>query len=334
MPRPSGLWWQALVLGIAVALAGCRSTASAGRATRRLLEDPCILVGRTDAEAILGPLASNPFRADARRAPDPAGPSCLYRAANGQSISLTPTYGGGALALQSLGDTVEPRPGAVRSLWLPPGRLVALVDDVLLDVDVVNSTAGPRGAVRLARIAVRRLAAPLPYDGAAAARDAVPWRGRPRDPCSLLDPGVVEGAIGPLSGPAQRIDTSGCRYPRPRRGLTEQDVELRFVWQDGVAWLNTSHGEPRDSARRPGPAVIERLESDSIVRDLLGAAGIDASQLHELVDGDTTPLDGPWEAATSAPGEFRFARNGVAVLVIAPTREIARRLAERLAERL
>ena len=334
MPRPSGPSWQAFVLVIAAALAACRSAASTDRASRRLLEDPCILVGRADAETLLGPRASNPCRADARRTPDPAGPSCLYRAANGQSVSLTPTYGGGALALRGLGDTVEPRPGAIRSFWLPPGRLVALVDDVLLDVDVGNSTAGPRGAVRLARTAVRHLAAPLPYDGAAAARDAVPWRGRPRDPCSLLDPGIVEAAVGPLSGPPQRIDTNGCRYPRPRRGLTEQDVELRFVWQDGVAWVNASRGEPGDSARRPGPAVIERLEADSIVRDLLGAAGLDASQLHELVDVDTTPLDGPWEAATSAPGEFRFARNGVAVLVIAPTREIARRLAERLAERL
>jgi hypothetical protein len=325
-----------LLLGLMVLLPGaCRPAREPAPVAQRLLEDPCILVSRAEVEALLGPLASNPFRATTREAPDPAGPTCLYRASNGQSVTLTPAYAGGALALRALGDTMVPAPGAVRSFWLPPGRLVALIDDALLDLDVSNTTVGPRGAVRLARAAMPRLTTPLPYDGSAAARHALPWRIASRDPCGMLDPGAVEAAVGPLSGPVQRIDSTGCRYPRPRRGLTGQDVELRFVWGNGVAWLHASQsGQDEATPRALTPGIIERLERDTMVRELLGAAGLDTTQFHELTEGHAPALGGPWEVAAAAPGEFRFARNGVGVTVIAPTREIARRLAERVASRL
>jgi hypothetical protein len=332
MARSSRRLRLALLASLTLLAGACRPARETAAVAERLLEDPCVLLSRAEVEALLGPLAANPFRATGRGAPDPAGPTCLYRAANGQSVTLTPTYTGGALTLRAFGDTVVPTPGVVRSFWLPPGRLVALIDDALLDLDVANTTVGPRGAVRLARTAVPRLSTPLPYDGSAAARNALPWRIATRDPCGMLDPGVVEAAVGPLSGPAQRIDSTGCRYPRPRRGLTGQDVELRFVWGNGVAWLNaTRSGQEETSPRALTPGLIERIEHDTVVRELLGAAGLDTTQLHELAAGHATPLDGPWDAAAAAPGEFRFARNGIGVTVLAPTREIARRLAERVA---
>ncbi len=323
-----------------------------------MLEDPCILLGRADVEPVLGSLAADPHRASTDRAPDPRGSSCLYRAASGQSISLTPTYSGGALALRvmsrgaaladlalgdasGLADTLATEFDEVR--WLSPATLLALTGDVLLEVDVANSTAGVVGAAELADRARRRLPSPLDYDGAAAARRTTAWRVEPQDPCGFLSAADVEAVIGPLSGQPERVGSDSCRYPRPKRGLTNQSVEFRFVWGDGVAKVNQSMAAgggvgrfvEREKAALPrGDRSIDALKRDPNFQQILGVVGVDTSQISDLTTVDTTRLEGPWEAAAALPGELTIARNGIAATIVAPSRAIARRLAEQLGPRL
>jgi hypothetical protein len=256
---------------------------------RALLDDPCTLLLQDEVESVLGPLDTSPFRADERGAPDPAGPACLYRASSGQSVSLTPTFAGGAIALRArAGDP----PASVR--WQPPGRLLVLDGDVLLEADVVNATVGPLGAARMVLAARSRLDRPLPYDGAEAARRARRPQVAPRDPCDVLEAGEVEAVAGPLAGAPERIADDGCRYPLPRRGGQARDVELRVVWRDGVAVVN------EERARH----------------------------------GDTATPVGPWDVALERPGELLFARRGVAIRVLAPTQQLATLVARRAAVRL
>lgn len=288
---PRALWRGALAVALLSPVVACADPPEPGRLAvqRALLDDPCTLLLRDEVESLLGPLDTSPFRADERGAPDPAGPTCLYRAASGQSVALTPTFAGGAIALRArAGDP----PASVR--WLPPGRLLVLDGDVLLEIDVVNATVGPLGAARMVLTARSRLDHPLAYDGGTAARRTTRPRVLPRDPCSVLEAGEVESVAGPLAGAPERIADDGCRYPLPRRGGPARAVELRVVWRDGVAAVNAERAQARDTA---------------------------------------TPA-GPWDVALARPGELLFARHGVAIRVLAPTEQIATRVARRAAARL
>src|SRR5438105_2452451 len=67
------------------------------------LRDPCILVSRHEAEQFLGRLAADPYRIDEEGKPTGSGKNCLYIAADGRSIVVSPLYSGGKAAMKIVG---------------------------------------------------------------------------------------------------------------------------------------------------------------------------------------------------------------------------------------
>lgn len=138
--------------------------------------DPCSLLTPSEAEEVLGPLAVSPYRIlESSPYPDPGGGSCGYRTAGHRVLALTPhwTYGRsvleanravGGLASRILpgdapetADTIEgPWDEAARET--ATGDIAFLTGDRALEVSFGTSSTDAGGAVRLARIAVERLA--------------------------------------------------------------------------------------------------------------------------------------------------------------------------------
>jgi hypothetical protein len=138
--------------------------------------DPCSLLTPSEAEEVLGPLVVSPYRMlESSPYPDPGGGSCAYRTAGHRVLALTPhwTYGrsvleanraAGGLASRVLpgeapetADTIEgPWDEAARES--ATGDIAFLTGDRALEVSFGTSSTDAGGAVRLARIAVERLA--------------------------------------------------------------------------------------------------------------------------------------------------------------------------------
>jgi len=141
--------------------------------------DPCALLERKEAEAILGPLLVPPYRTgnDGPFA-FANGPSCGYYAAGHRVLILTPHWTGGKLDLNAsrgvggliaavtkndaaqAADTLE-GPWDQATLT-PDGRLELLKGDRALEVEYRVSSTDEIGALKLARVAMRRLAAAKP----------------------------------------------------------------------------------------------------------------------------------------------------------------------------
>jgi hypothetical protein len=137
--------------------------------------DPCALLTRAEAEAVLGPLTVPPYRS-AGDSPlwDPSGESCSYFTGHGhRALTIMPTWSqgqmtfkmaagvGGVVANASgvdagmAADTLEgPWDDVMQDLH---GILRFLKGDRMLDVMWVTSSADRAGALRLAAAAVGRL---------------------------------------------------------------------------------------------------------------------------------------------------------------------------------
>jgi len=141
--------------------------------------DPCALLERKEAEAILGPLLVPPYRTgnDGPFA-FANGPSCGYYSAGHRVLILTPHWTGGKMdvnASRGVGgliaavthndaaaaaDTLE-GPWDQATLT-PDGRLELVKGDRALEVEYQVSSTDEIGALKLARVAMRRLAAAKP----------------------------------------------------------------------------------------------------------------------------------------------------------------------------
>jgi hypothetical protein len=139
--------------------------------------DPCGLLPRADAEEVLGALVVPPYRGrETTPFPDADGESCVYQSAHQRTFRVTPTWSGGRSEMsmvRGLGgpvssvlpdaapesaDTLE-GPWDEAALEPSTGALVFLKGDRVLRVSHVTSSTDAAGAVRLARIALERLAA-------------------------------------------------------------------------------------------------------------------------------------------------------------------------------
>jgi hypothetical protein len=105
--------------------------------------DPCTLITRSEAEAVLGRLAVAPYRS---RATTPlaygAGPSCSYYSGRHRVLIVTPSWWNGRHLFQ--GADVD-------------GRLYFLKGDRMIEMQYRTSAADAVGAARLARAAIKRL---------------------------------------------------------------------------------------------------------------------------------------------------------------------------------
>ena len=138
-------------------------------------QDPCRVLTREEAEAVLGKLVAAPFRAKERTPlADPSGTSCAYLTAGHRVFVLTPTWEYGRVELNAVrmvgglvrrvadlpgieGDTLEgPWDDAVVDL---EGELLFRKGADALGIRYRASPTDAAGAIRLAEPALERLAA-------------------------------------------------------------------------------------------------------------------------------------------------------------------------------
>jgi len=136
--------------------------------------DPCSVIPRGDAEAVLGALVAAPFRTHERTPlADPAGPSCAYLTAGHRVLVVTPVWNYGGIELSAArmvggmvsqvadlpgieGDTLEgPWDEAVVDLT---GELLLRKGGRVLGVRYLMSSTDAAGAIRLAGPALARMA--------------------------------------------------------------------------------------------------------------------------------------------------------------------------------
>lgn len=137
-------------------------------------KNPCDLLTRAEAEAVLGPLVVDPYRASSQHPPLALaeGHGCSYYTKGHRVFSLVPTWSGGDETFN-----IEAGIGGLMSQVLPQelvvfkgpwdkaapsrgsGALLFLKGERLLEVHFMGSSTDRGGAVKLAAAAMRRLAA-------------------------------------------------------------------------------------------------------------------------------------------------------------------------------
>ena len=195
------------VLGLAAGLAcgGERSpeasaATAAANAAPVINHDPCALISREEAEAVLGSLVAAPYRSKQDSAlADPNGSSCAYETAGHRALIVTPEWTYGKMIL----DTERLVGGLVRQVVdLPNGAdtLEGTWDDIVvglagdlslrkgaraLTIDYINSSTDLAGAIKLSVPALTRLAAVPEPDRPTVSSDGCP-----------LAPDAVTGMLG------------------------------------------------------------------------------------------------------------------------------------------
>jgi len=182
--------------------------------------DPCSVLTRAEAEAVLGKLAVPPFRArEGSPLADPAGTSCAYFTPGHRVLLLTPewTYGKMTMNAERMGGGIVGQvasiPGVAADTLEGPwdeaavglsGELILLKGSRSLSIGYLMSSTDAAGAIKLAAPALRRLAA-----------EPVPARPRiPDDGClpATLVSEVVEAQVR-LAGKAMNTERIGmCAY--------------------------------------------------------------------------------------------------------------------------
>jgi hypothetical protein len=288
------------------------------------LEDPCILVSRAEMEKYLGPLRADPWR--------DGNSTCVYDAVSGRSITLDVTYSGGKIAMKMMkgvggltslaiadesgkADTLDGDWDEVRWGY---GSLSALKGDVLVEVNVQASQAGPVGGAELANIALKRLPSPLHYDGEAAAAHKPGPLVEARDPCSLVTKDEAAQILGKLIGDPTS-DKLGCTFtvPSPIREGATMPVELVVAWAGGFAKFGEEK-EVNEMAEKSfiGPTMGgaaqmgEKAKTDPETKAAMEQARSNISAMGgpALKDGslefktDTAVTGGPWDEAAILTG--------------------------------
>ena len=176
------------------------SAATAATAAQVVNHDPCSLLTRDEAEAVLGSLSTAPFRSKQDSAlADPNGPGCAYQTADRRALIITPEWTYGKMIL----DTERLVGGLVRQVAdLPNGAdtLEGTWDDIVvglagdlslrkgaraLTINYVNSSTDLAGAIKLSGPALTRLAAVPEPERPAVSSDGCP-----------LAPDAVTGILG------------------------------------------------------------------------------------------------------------------------------------------
>lgn len=285
--------------------------------------DPCTLVSRPEAEQILGALRHDPYRVDGSGDPQPSGSVCRYEAQTGRHLTMDVSFEGAQIGMRAIGLGVQiasPVFGAdsaqlasLQGRWdefhLLPGHLMARKGDAMVDVGYEGSRAGLAGAARVADIALGRLGAPLPYDGAAAARTAPGPFIKPRDPCTLVSRADAEAILGALaSDPVSDRSQTTCTYTlAARRGLGGQEVQLSVQWRDGFAALegarSTAAIVQRNVGGMPSGAAGDSGFGNFMqqVQGVMRSQGIGTQMGNSGLRSDSA-VAGPWDEASLIAG--------------------------------
>lgn len=134
--------------------------------------DPCSLITRQEAEAVLGPLTMAPYRSrESSALAHASGASCSYFAGKHRALVVTPTYSNGAMQYKMMAgvgnmvssvlggakapDTLEGKWDQISKSAL--GSLVFLKGEKMVDMQFKSSPTDYDGAVKLAHAAAGRL---------------------------------------------------------------------------------------------------------------------------------------------------------------------------------
>ena len=187
--------------------------------------DPCALLTRAEAEAVLGTLVVAPYRSMyPGPLADPAGESCTYFTPGHKALVLQPTWSDGIRALSTWRGTT-PLPDPPDGSWDDArigatGWLVFLKEDRLLQISINRSSTDAPGAIRLARTALGRLSFQDPTTAAVGTQELSP-RDQQRRAFPQLDGRVLLGfALLPAFALLLRLLLMG-RGPRSARRLRE-----------------------------------------------------------------------------------------------------------------
>ena len=308
------------------------------RAADRAAHDPCALLTRAEAEQVLGALRADPYRVEPGGNPAPDGAACRYETPVGRHLVMDVTFEGAQLGMRAINLGVQiaspvfgndsAELASLKGHWdemhLIPGHLMVRKGDAMVDIGYQGSGTGVAGAARLADQALERVAAPLAYDGGAAARSAPAPLVQPRDPCTLAPRAEVEAIIGRLArAPQIAGDGSGCSFTlAARRGLGGQTVLLSVQWRDGFAALEgalyTANLVQRQVGGSPPGVPAGDSEYGKFMQQVQGtmrAQGIGT----QLADGGLktdTAVAGPWDAAALISGlQFSAVKQDVMLTV-------------------
>lgn len=299
--------------------------------------DPCALVARAEAEQLLGALRHDPYRADDAGNPAPNGSTCRFEAETGRHLLMEVTFQGARLGMRAIGLGVaiaspvlggdSAQLASLHGHWdethLLPGHFMARKGDAMVDIGYEGSKTGLGGAARLADLALGRLGAPLPYDGAAAARTAPGPLVTPRDPCTLVPRADAEAIIGRLArDPASDAGQSSCTFTlATRRGLAGQQVQLTVQWRDGFAALDGARSTAALVLRQVGGGPPAAAGDSSAgtgmqqIQSMMRSQGI-GTQLTDSGLKTDSAVAGPWDEASLVAGlEFSAVKQDVLLSV-------------------
>ena len=308
-----------------------------GRAAQSSRHDPCTLLSRADAEQVLGALRHDPYRVDGSGDPAPGGSACRYEAQTGRHLIMDVTFEGAQIGMRAIGlgaQIASPIFGAdsaqlasLHGQWneihLLPGHVMARKGDAMVDVGYEGSRAGLAGAARVADVALGRLGAPLPYDGATAARTAPGPLVTPRDPCTLVSRAEAEAILGTLaSDPVSDASQTSCTYTLAgHRAFAGQEVRLAVQWRDGFAALegarSTAALVQRQVGGGPPPGALGGTGDSGFGRFMQQVQGVMRSQGigTQMTDSGLktdSAVAGPWDEASLVAGlEFSAVRQDV-----------------------
>jgi hypothetical protein len=286
--------------------------------------DPCTLVSRAEAEQLLGALRHDPYRVDGSGDPAPGGSACRYEAETGRHLVVDVTFEGAAIGMRAIGlgvqiaspvfGTDSAQLASLQGRWdefhVLPGHLMARQGDAMVDVGYAGSRAGLGGAARVADVALGRLSAPLPYDGAAAARGAPGPLVTPRDPCTLVSRADVEAILGALASDPVSNGTEHCTYTLSApRGLGGQAVQLTVQWRDGFAALEGARSTAAIVQRQVGGGALGGMKDSGFAGFMQQVQGVMRSQGIGVQMSDSgsglendSAVAGPWDEASLIAG--------------------------------
>jgi hypothetical protein len=134
--------------------------------------NPCSLITRQEAEAVIGPLKMAPYRSrESSAVAHGNGSSCSYFTGKHRALVVTPTYEGGAMQFKmmaGLGNMVSrvmggaKAPDTLEGKWdqittNTSGALVFLKGDQMVELQFKSSPTDYNGAAKLAQAAATRL---------------------------------------------------------------------------------------------------------------------------------------------------------------------------------
>ena len=226
------------VLGLTAGLAcggerAPEASAATATAAQVINHDPCRLLTRDEAEAVLGSLSTAPYRSKQDSAlADPNGPSCVYQTADRRALIITPEWTYGKMIL----DTERLVGGLVRQVAeLPNGAdtLEGTWDDIVvglagelslrkgaraLTINYTNSSTDLAGAVKLSGPALTRLAAVPEPD-----RPTVSSEGCPLAPDAVT--GILGMSVRLTPTPVRLIDA--CSYQLTEDPTVEVELSIK-----------------------------------------------------------------------------------------------------------